>query len=65
MNRYIYNISDDEGYTLLEILSPWTLKKDDEAYFDKHIRALLPAIAASNNVEHAYWNVAGRHNGEG
>tara|TARA_R110000787_G_scaffold49639_1_gene118928 strand:- start:58 stop:309 length:252 start_codon:yes stop_codon:yes gene_type:complete len=63
MEKFIYTICDDEGYTLLEILSPCT-SGGRQRYFDDYVRPLLPAIALSHNRPDAYWDCRGRYNGE-
>ena len=63
MQQFIYTICDDEGYTLLEVRSALTMR-DEQVYFDDHIRPLLPTIALSHNRDIAQWNCAGKYDGE-
>jgi len=63
MQQFIYTICDDEGYTLLEVRSALTMR-DEQVYFDDHIRPLLPAIARSHNRDIAQWNCAGKYDGD-
>ena len=61
MEKFMYTICDDEGYTLLEILSAPTTR-GEQVYFDDHVRPLLPAIALSHN-RNAFWDCRGRYEG--
>jgi hypothetical protein len=62
MEKFMYTICDDEGYTLLEILSAPTTR-GEQVYFDDHVRPLLPAIALSHNRD-AFWDRTGQYAGE-
>ena len=46
MEKYIYELCDDEGYAVLDIVSGFTNLSHD-AYFQKHIVPMLPALSAS------------------
>ena len=44
MNSYLYTLCDDDGFTVLEIRSAFTIL-EYEAYFNKYIRPMLPTIS--------------------
>jgi hypothetical protein len=46
MNKYTYELCDDEGYMVLDIESGLTNLSRD-AYFQKHIVPMLPALMLS------------------
>jgi hypothetical protein len=60
MDKYEYVIVDENGYSLMEIISSFT-NLDMYDYAEKYIKPLLPAIAKSEGIDRAFYS---HHNGK-
>lgn len=49
MDKHIYELCDGEGYAVLDIVSGCT-NLDYDAYFQKHIVPMLPALSTSHGT---------------
>ena len=50
MNSYLYELCDNEGYSVLDVITGFTTLTYDE-YYKKHIVSLLSELSATHNKQ--------------